>query len=68
MIEGELPVQPTQATVAVQQQLPAANNGAQPQVEDVKQLELAKQPTKSGRRANDGPVETPKELKDIYEY
>ena len=68
MIEGELPVQPTQATLAVQQQLPVAANDAQPQAEDAKQQEKPQQPAKSGRRVDDGPVETPDELEGRFDY
>ena len=69
MIEGELPAQPTQATLAVQQQLPAAAaDVVQPQEEEAKQQERPQAAGRSGKNANDGPVTTPDELDGQFEY
>ena len=69
MIEGELPAQPPQATLAVQQQLPAAAaDVVQPQEEEAKQQERPQAAGRSGKNANDGPVTTPDELDGQFEY
>lgn len=68
MIEGELPAQPTQATMAIQQQLPAAAADVQPQDEEAKQQERPQAAGRSGKNANDGPITTPEELDGQFEY
>ena len=68
MIEGELPAQPTQATMAIQQQLPAAAADVQPQDEEAKQQERPQAAGRSGKNATDGPITTPEELDGQFEY